>query len=306
MVSEVYRAQVRLLVRTLPFVAEEECFALKGGTAINLFIRDVPRLSVDIDLAYLPVEDRPTSLVAIEAALKRIRQRLLAGLPQSQVQVTRTGEGTVTGLLVAQGGVQVKIEVTPVIRGSVYPPSLLTVSKSVEDGYGFAEMQVVSFADLYGGKLVAALDRQHPRDLFDVRDLLRNEGIDDSLRAAFAVYMISHHRPMAEVLTVHPKNLTHDFEHGFAGMTDDAVTLADLEQARTDLVATIVGGMPDKHRRLLLSVEAAKPDWTLLGIAGVETLPAVQWRLQNIGKLTDARRAENVAQLAGVLRVETK
>ena len=52
---EVYRRQVQLLIRVLPSIAEEACFALKGGTAINLFVRDMPRLSVDIDLTYLPV-----------------------------------------------------------------------------------------------------------------------------------------------------------------------------------------------------------------------------------------------------------
>ena len=52
--SDLYRRQVELLVRTIPPVAQEACFALKGGTAINLFIRNMPRLSVDIDLTYLP------------------------------------------------------------------------------------------------------------------------------------------------------------------------------------------------------------------------------------------------------------
>jgi hypothetical protein len=60
MASEVFEAQVALLVRVLPHVATETCFALKGGTAINLFVRDLPRLSVDIDLVYLPIENRET------------------------------------------------------------------------------------------------------------------------------------------------------------------------------------------------------------------------------------------------------
>jgi len=74
--SDIYRRQVELLVRTLPYVAEEECFALKGGTAINLFVRDLPRLSVDIDLTYLPVADRDQSLTEIDDALKRIGVRI--------------------------------------------------------------------------------------------------------------------------------------------------------------------------------------------------------------------------------------
>jgi predicted nucleotidyltransferase component of viral defense system len=74
--TDIYRKQVELLVQTLPQVAEETCFALKGGTAINLFVRDMPRLSVDIDLTYLPISDRNHSLADIDAALKRIGGRI--------------------------------------------------------------------------------------------------------------------------------------------------------------------------------------------------------------------------------------
>lgn len=302
MVSDAYRAQVQLLVRTLPFVAAEPCFALKGGTAINLFVRDMPRLSVDIDLTYLPVEGRATSLRAIEAALLRIASRITLGIPGARVTETRTrSENALTRLLVANSGAQIKIEVTPVIRGCVYSAGVRQVAPRVEAAFGFAEMQLVSFADLYGGKLVAALDRQHPRDLFDVRDLLRNEGIDDSLRQAFAVYMISHDRPMAEVLSGRPKDLSLEFTRGFAGMTDEPVSLAELEAARADLVHAIVHGMPVHHRQLLLSVEAGVPDWSLLGVDGVAALPAVEWRLLNIRGLDAARRAANVAELTRVL-----
>ena len=97
-----------------------------------------------------------------------------------------------TKLLIRVRGVQTKIEITPVLRGCVYEPELLTVCRSVEETFGFAEVRVVSFADLYAGKIVAALDRQHPRDFFDVRDLLAHEGIDENLRRAFLIYLLSH------------------------------------------------------------------------------------------------------------------
>jgi predicted nucleotidyltransferase component of viral defense system len=304
MVSDTYRAQVQLLVRTLPIVADETCFALKGGTAINLFVRDMPRLSVDIDLTYLPVEDRATSLKAIADALQRIAEVIKAAISGAQITETRTkGENALTRLLVTSGGARIKIEVTPVIRGCVYPVRTMQVSAGVQKDFGFAEMQVVSFADLYAGKLVAALDRQHPRDLFDVRDLLRNEGIDDELRKAFAVYMISHDRPMAEVLVGRAKDIRIEYERGFVGMTDEQVTQAELETAYTDLVAAIVGEMPEAHKRLLVSVERGEPDWSLLGIDEAADLPAVKWRLHNIGKLDEARRVTNAEALAGVLGV---
>jgi predicted nucleotidyltransferase component of viral defense system len=184
--AEQYRRQAALLIRVIPFVAEETCFALKGGTAINLFVRNMPRFSVDIDLTYLPVADRKTSLAEIDAAMQRIADRIQKGLRGARVTSSKLKEaGIISKLFVELDGVQIKIEVTPVLRGCVYEPQTRSVSEAVEAAFGFAEIQVVSFADLYAGKLVAALDRQHPRDLFDVRDLLANEGIGDELRKAF-------------------------------------------------------------------------------------------------------------------------
>jgi predicted nucleotidyltransferase component of viral defense system len=301
--AEIHRQQVALLMRLLPQVAAEPCFALKGGTAINLFVRDMPRLSVDIDLTYLPIEPREQSLANIDAAVKRIAETARRVLPDVQVipSARSRGEDAITRLLVRTGGVQVKIEVTPVLRGCVYEPEQRSVSPSVEDAFGFAEAKVVSFPDLYGGKIVAALDRQHPRDLFDVRDLLANEGIDDALRRAFIVYLLSHDRPMSEVLAPTRKDIAAEFESGFQGMTEQAVPLEELLDARERLIAEVVGNMPDEHRRLLLSVKRGEPDWPLLGLKGVERLPAVRWRLLNLEKLSAEKRAALVARLEEAL-----
>src|SRR5215469_16917115 len=86
---DTYRQQVTLLIRILPSVAEDRAFALKGGTAINMFVREMPRLSVDIDLTYLPVEDRATSLAAINAAMLRIKERIERGIPAAKVIARR-------------------------------------------------------------------------------------------------------------------------------------------------------------------------------------------------------------------------
>jgi predicted nucleotidyltransferase component of viral defense system len=153
-----YRQQVALLIRVIPFVAKEEVFALKGGTAINLFVRDMPRLSVDIDLTYLPVENRAASLAAIDDAMLRIKDRVEQGLLGVKVSASRSAdEKIVTKLTVRDQDAQIKIEVTPVLRGTVYDPALTGVVPIVEDTFGFAEIKIVSFADLYAGKIVAAL-----------------------------------------------------------------------------------------------------------------------------------------------------
>lgn len=302
-VTENFRRQVDLLLRTIPSVARESCFALKGGTAINLFVRDMPRLSVDIDLTYVHVFPRARSLGAIDKAMKRISAHVQKTIKGAKI-THAVQEDVVTKLMVREAGVQIKIEVTPVLRGCAYEPELRSVSNAVEAEFGFAEMPVVSFADLYAGKIVAALDRQHPRDLFDVRQLMANEGITDDIRAAFVVYLLSHPRPMAEVLAARPKDIAREYETNFVGMTVDPVTLDDLLAARTALVAQVVAEMPDPHRRFLVSFERGDPDWKLLGLPKVDKLPAVKWRVQNLDKITKNKRAELVAQLERVLGLD--
>ena len=299
---DTYRQQVILLIRTIPFVAKEEAFALKGGTAINLFVRDMPRLSVDIDLTYLPVEDRTTSLAAIDAAMLRIAERIEAGIPGTKVIPSRSAdEKVITKLIVRAGGVQIKIEITPVLRGTVYDSVVTPVMPTVEDEFGFAEMQVVSFADLYAGKIMASLDRQHPRDLFDVRDLLAHEGINDELRCAFLVYLVSHNRPMAEILAPTRKPLAEEYARGFVGMTQEPVALADLETAREAIIAAMIADMPDAHRHFLVSFKRGEPDWELLGIPEARHLPAVLWKQRNLDRLPADKRRELTAALEKLL-----
>jgi predicted nucleotidyltransferase component of viral defense system len=298
--ADIYRRHAALLIRILPLVAEEQCFALKGGTAINLFIRNMPRLSVDIDLTYVLIQPRAESLAAIDAAMRRIAARVATSIPGAQITEGRI-EGANTRLLVRAEGVQTKIEVVPVLRGCVYDPQLRSVVEAVEDAFGFAEMQIMSFPDLYAGKLVAALDRQHPRDLFDARDLLAHEGIDDSLRRAFIVYLLSHNPPMHELLKPRRKDVSGEFLRGFNGMTDELVTLEELITAREALIDDIVGKMPAGHRKFLMSFERGEPDWSLLGLPAASELPAVRWRRMNLDKLTPDKRTALVGELEKVL-----
>lgn len=287
MASEVFEAQVALLVRVLPHVATETCFALKGGTAINLFVRDLPRLSVDIDLVYLPIEDRETSLFGIRSALSRIAQKIRKAIPDSIVTDSANAGGTL--VLIRQRNAQIKIEVTPVLRGTVHPTELKTVRPIVEERFGFAEIQVVSFADLYAGKLVAALDRQHPRDLFDVQHLLANEGIDDALYQAFLAYILSHNRPVHELLQPRLKDIKQVFEREFVGMTVSDTSLEMLLATREQLVAEISSCLDETSRLFLRSFHTFRPDWNLIGSPAIRNLPAIRWKLINLERL----QAEN-------------
>ena len=301
--NDIYRRQVDLLVQTLPYVAEEECFALKGGTAINLFVRDLPRLSVDIDLTYLPIADRDQSLAEIDVALGRIGERIKSVMKGIRVtESTPATQQTINKLILrTPDRVQIKIEVTPVLRGCVYDPELMTVCGKAEEQFGFAEISVLSFADLYAGKILATLDRQHPRDLFDVHQLLKNEGIHDEMRTALVIYLISHDHSPHTLLSPAARDITHDYERNFIGMTEEDVAMETLLATRTALVDNIASNMSEDHRHFLVSFYRRKPEWSLLKLDGLDQLPAVRWRELNLDKAGEETRADIVRKLEKVL-----
>ena len=290
--SSIYYKQVQWLLRLLPLVAEEDCFALKGGTAINLFVRELPRLSVDIDLVYLPMNNRHDALDDITRALVRITQRIKDSFPEASVVEAFKDKSDALRLVASHDGVKVKIELSPVLRGTVFEPEARSVCKQVEDEFGYAEMVVVSMADLYAGKICAALDRQHPRDLYDVKCLLENEGLTDDIRSAFLIYLISHVRPIAELLSPVCKDIKPLYEGEFIEMAQESVSLEALESTREQLIRLINTELQENEKQFLLSFKNKNPDWSLINLKGVESLPAVKWKLINLENMsTDKHKA---------------
>lgn len=296
-----YYMQVQLLVRVLPVVAREPCFALKGGTAINLFVRDLPRLSVDIDLAYVPLNERAVALEQIDVALGRIAAALSERPYGYSVRPGKRQEGRICGLLVAGETAEIKIEVAPVLRGCVYPEALRTITARAEAEFGFAEVPVLSFEDLYAGKIMAALDRQHPRDLFDVKLLLAAEGLTGRLVQAFVVYLISHDGSLARTLSPTLKPLGELYQKQFVGMTTEPVQLDELEQARVSLIEDLHRRLGDVEKSFLLSFKQGKPRWELLAVEHAAALPAVRWKLKNIAAMGAEQHRQAVANLEKTL-----
>jgi hypothetical protein len=293
---------VKLLLRCIPSVAQETCFALKGGTAINLFVRDMPRLSVDIDLAYLPLDARDVALKNVSAALERIASTIQKTVPGSTIQRSKTKDGLTVKLFVSLDGHTIKIEPNPVIRGSAFAAHPLTLVPKAEKLFQMsAKIASLNAADLYGGKLCASLDRQHPRDLFDIKLLLENEGITAEIRRAFLVYLASHARPMHELLAPKPKDLTKTYASEFVAMAEREVSLDELLKTREQFIAQINTDFTNDERRFLLSIKEGSPDWPLLGVPGAENLPALQWKLANIRQMKDAKRQKQAARLKAQL-----
>ena len=302
--NQTYLDTARLLTQVAPFVFADDTFALKGGTAINLFVRDMPRLSVDLDLVFPDhLTPRATALETIAAALRQSADRLKAR--GFQTRTTSAPDAGETKLFVRRGPVEVKIEVNFVMRGTVFPVRRASLTPTARETLlADLEIPVVSLEDMYGGKLVAAMDRQHPRDLFDVLQLYANEGVTAGIRRAFVVYLASHNRPVHEGLFPSLKDLQFDYDHNFVGMTAEPVVLEELVAVRARLMDDLQRGLDPEERKFLLSLVAAEPDWTLLGLPHLEHLPAIRWKLQNLEKLKKAdpgRFAQQFETLAAVL-----
>ena len=293
--------QASLVVRVLPHVARREEFALKGGTAINLFLRDLPRLSVDIDLTYLPLTPREEALPAIRQGLDAVGRDLRATIPGIGVQATDPSATDALRLDLALDGCRIKIEVSPVARGTVWPTEMREVVTTVEESLGYSENRLLSFNDVYAGKMCAALDRQHPRDLFDIALLLDQEGIGRDLLKTFLVYLIGHNRPIAELLAPRRRDIADLYDGEFREMVREPVPLQTLLDARERLVAALHAVLAEEDRAFLLSVKSRKPDWSLIDLPGIADLPAVRWKLVNLGRMSEAKHAAALDRLRRVL-----
>lgn len=301
--NQVYLDSARLLTRVAPIVLADDTFALKGGTAINLFVRNMPRLSVDLDLVFPdPMLPRIQALARINGTLRQSAARLQRQGLQTHAVGGAAGE---TKLLVRQGAIEVKVEANFVLRGTVFPVRRLSLTQNARETLqADIEIPVTSLEDVYGGKLVAAMDRQHPRDLFDVMQLFAHEGITAGIRRAFVVYLASHNRPVHEVLFPSLQDIRQAFEHSFKGMTAEPVELEELLETRERMMRELQQGLDADERRFLQSLVAAEPEWPLLGVPHLDQFPGLRWKQQNLERLrkTNGRKfAEQTEALARLL-----
>jgi predicted nucleotidyltransferase component of viral defense system len=296
MLDRQYNAQVKLLLRCLPEIGRHQCFALKGGSAINLFVQDMPRLSVDIDLTYLPLKSRAEALSEIHETLLSIRDDIEHRIPDVRVREI-SNKGSAIKLNVSADDVIIKIEPNLIVRGSVYSPEQRDLCKAAQDRFElFTSVNTLSIADLYAGKLCAALDRQHPRDLFDVKLLLDDTGITPVIRRAFVVYLSSHNRPFNELLNPRLHDISELYRNHFRGMTRTEVSLDELQQIQKNLARTIVAELDNDEKKFLISMKSGEPDWDHLA-----QLPALRWKLINIRKMDPSDHAVSLERLKRIL-----
>ena len=280
-----YIEAVRLLLEAIPVLFKEPKFAMKGGTAINLFVQDLPRLSVDIDVVFTDhTASREAALRRIGAALEVARNELnRRGL---QAESPARAQGDESKLFLRRGRQQVKVEVNQVFRGTILPVRTLALTPESRRLFTTeVEAPVLATAELYGGKLVAALDRQHPRDLFDVHCLFESGGLTGEMVECFVGYLAGHNRPVHEVLFSRDQDLAATFENEFQGMARTPVDLDSLVAARHRLRRELGALLTEKHREFLMGLVQGEPKWELMQCGHLAELPAIRWKLQNLAKL---------------------
>ncbi|MFQ8805469.1 MAG: nucleotidyl transferase AbiEii/AbiGii toxin family protein [Alistipes indistinctus] len=299
--KDTYKKQTSLLLDILPEIAKEDVFALHGGTAINLFCLNMPRLSVDIDLTYIPASgDRNTDLREIRSALERIKAHLGQRMPFLHFDDPKRAEEELK-LICSSREATVKIEVNQINRGIIGDTELRVLCDKAQETFDkFCEIRVVPRKQLWGGKIVAALDRQHPRDLFDIENLLRGTGYTPEIKEGLMFFLLCSKRPVSELLN--PNMLDHSavLESQFGGMTDHPFGYDEYKLVREELVKIVNDSLTPEDKKFLLDFSAGNPDWTGRDYS---RYPAIRWKQLNINKLKESNPRKYVDQLEELERI---
>lgn len=272
-----------LLIRIMPSVYKIKEFAVHGGTAINLFHRNLLRYSVDIDVTYIPIENRQQSLASINQKLLEVKKNIEKTIPGVVVK----HKPDVWKLLCTLGDATVKIEVNATKRGIIGDVVELPLCEKARNEFSMGcKARTVSFSQLYGGKITAALSRQHPRDLFDCK-YMELQSFDD-VKNGFMLCLLGSDKPIIESLQPNDIDQTEALENQFQGMTETPFGYEDYLESRTALLSLVNGGLTITDKEFLLSFEQGEPDWNKCCAGDLSQYPSVQWKLLNIGKLEES------------------
>ncbi|MDH6303658.1 putative nucleotidyltransferase component of viral defense system [Parabacteroides sp. PF5-5] len=280
--NELYKRQVALLIRIMPSVYRIKDFAVHGGTAINLFHKNMPRYSVDIDITYIPIKGREESLKAINVHLIELKQMIEKTIPGIRI----THKPDVWKLLCIKDGATVKIEVNGTKRGLIGETEDKDLCAKAQTEFNMGcKARIVSFSQLYGGKISAALSRQHPRDLFDCKYMPLDslEKVKDGL----IFCLLGSDKPILESLQPNAINQTDALKNQFEGMTDIPFSYEEYEATRKELIERINYGWTKEDKEFLLSFEKGEPEWDKCSAGDLSKYPSVKWKLQNIRKLKE-------------------
>lgn len=288
--NDIYRRQVALLIRVMPLVFKIEDFAVHGGTAINLFYRNLPRYSVDIDVTYIPLEDRNTSLVKINSHLSELKTAIEKSVPGIRV----IHRPDVWKLQCAKDGATIKIEVNGVKRGILGEAEKMQLCERAKAEFGLSCFaNIVPWSQLFGGKIVAALSRQHPRDLFDCRGVTPDDF--EAVKNGFLLCLLGSDKPIIESLNPNLIDQRAALDNQFEGMTDESFDYEDYQKARLNLIEVVNQCLTAADKEFLITFEEGNPDWSKCCAGDLSNYPSVIWKLRNIAKFKSTYPAKHQA-----------
>ncbi|MFN7096733.1 MAG: nucleotidyl transferase AbiEii/AbiGii toxin family protein [Gammaproteobacteria bacterium] len=293
---EQYLSQVKLLLTVIPLLNQVPEFALKGGTAINLYLKNMPRLSVDIDLTYLSLLSRQESIEGINNGLKKLKKEINRIYPSLSAQlISQDNQYSANKIIVTDRSANIKIEPNFTLRGSVFPPTHdIILCDYASDLFQMSHaITTLSPADIYAGKFCAALSRQHPRDLFDVIDIISQKTLPTDWLDAFVVYLASANKPFDEILAPKLKSEAEQkivFEKQLLGMLKEPIQFDTIKALPKQLANLLIANINENQKQFLLSFAAGEPEWHHLPFSHLSSLPALQWKVLNIRKMTSEKR----------------
>lgn len=303
MAENLFTKQAALMVRVLLLVSKHADFALHGGTAINFFVREMPRFSVDIDLTFLPILSWAETLSSISEKLLSLSEDILDKIPNVKIEQKKYPDSeSIVKLFIKSGNIIVKIEPNLIIRGTVMGTEKRRMVRTAEECFkNHITIQTLSVSQLYGSKICAALDRQHPRDLFDIMHLFRNEGLTDEIRSAFILYLLCHNRTMSEILSPDIKDMEKVFNEEFYGMSFENLSYEELNKNLIMLIKKINADLTLDERKFIISYKKCEPDWSLFSFPSARNLPAVKWKLENLRKMSKLKHKVSIEKLEKIL-----
>lgn len=253
----------------------------------------------DIDLTYLLLEDRESTLQHITEALIRIKANILKNIPGTSV-VLKADSGK---LLIQTKEAIVKLEVSLMNRGTYRQIEIRTLCEKAQNEYeSFCEIAVVPMGQLYGGKICAALDRQHPRDLFDIKYLLANEGFSEEIKAGFLYCVLGAERPIHEMLNPNFLDQKSALTKQFEGMTTESFSYDEYEETKGKLIKVVTESLTDIDKDFLLNFKNLTPNWELYPYGD---FPSVRWKLQNLERLK-SKNPDKHSHLYKLLKTQLK
>ena len=187
---------------------------------------------------------------------------------------------------IESNGTSVKVEINKIGRGTLLPPVSMTLCEKAADFFDCdLTLPLLAPEEIYAGKFMAALSRQHPRDLYDVREFFRHKEITPLLADCFVAYLLMGKEPLHEAL-FSPDNLEKtSFTKNTEGMLLSPCSWDDLLPVRHQLQFALIESITEKHKQFLLSFVNASPDFSLMPFPHLKDMPSVKWKLKNLRKL---------------------